>query len=116
VGTTWALAWLAPDRLLARIDGNAVVLDGALERQRRYGFRAVGQALLGGALFGTDRYRLVRLDLESGRERTAARLPDRGIADLVGVPDGPEIDLPRRTLRVLGGPVRAASTPPICVR
>jgi hypothetical protein len=96
LGTTWALDWLAPDRLLARIEGNAVVLDAGLRRTRRYAFRALGEAHVGGALFGTDRYRLVRLDLASGARRTAARLPDRGIAELVGVADGPEVDLPRR--------------------
>lgn len=115
LGTTWAMAWLAPDRLLARVDGTAVVLDGALQRRRRYAFRAVGQAHVDGALFGTDRYRLVRLDLDTGRRRTAARLPDRGIADLVGVADGPEVDLPRRAPRV--APATAAAwTGPACAR
>lgn len=97
LGPAWVLSWLAPDRLLARVGGTAVIYDDELMRQRRYGFyRAVGQAYLDGALFGTDRYRLVRLELESGRKRTAAQLPDRGIADLVGVPDGPELQAPRR--------------------
>jgi hypothetical protein len=109
LATTWGLDWLAPDRLLARIDGSAVVLDGDLRRMRRYAFRAVGEAHVGGALFGTDRYRLVRLDLASGSRRTAARLPDRGIAELVGVPDGPEVDLPRRAPRLMPTrPLRAA--------
>jgi hypothetical protein len=94
------LAFLAPDRLLARVGGTAVILDGELRKLRRYAFfRAAGQAHLDGALYGTDRYRLVRLDLESGRKRTAARLPDRGIADLVGVPHGPELRVPRRAPR-----------------
>jgi hypothetical protein len=116
LATTWALAWLAPDRLLARIDGNAVVLDGELQRRRRYGFRAVGQAHVGNALFGTDRYRLVRLDLETGHRGTAARLPDRGIADLVGVPGEPELDVPRRAPRVLMPEAAAAWTRPLCAR
>jgi hypothetical protein len=112
--SAWAFGWLGPDRLLARVDGRAVILDGELRRGRRYRFPAVDQALVGDALFGTDRYRLVRLDLASGRTSTAARLPDRGIADLVGVPDGPEIDLPRRAPRVLTGPARAASAGSLC--
>jgi hypothetical protein len=116
LGTTWALAWLAPDSLLARMDGAAVILDGELQRRRRYGFRAFGQAHFENAVFGTDRYRLVRLDLESGRKRTAARLPDRGIADLVGVPDGPELDVPRRAPRVLAPAAAAAWTRPLCYR
>ena len=95
--SAWVLSWLAPDRLLARVSGTAVIYDRELRRQRRYGFyRAVGQAYVDGALYGTDRYRLVRLELESGRKRTAGQLPDRGIADLVGVPDGPEVRVPRR--------------------
>jgi hypothetical protein len=109
LGLTWALAWLAPDRLLARVGGTGVVLDGELRRQRRYGFfRAVGQAHVGGGLFGTDRYRLVRLDLASGRRRTVATLPDRGIADLVGVPDAPELAVPRRAPRSSDASARAA--------
>jgi hypothetical protein len=112
--SAWAFGWLAPDRLLARVDGRVVILDGELRRGRRYRFPAVDEALVGDALFGTDRDRLVRLDLASGRSSTAARLPDRGIADLVGVPDGPVIDLPRRAPRVLSGPARGASARPLC--
>jgi hypothetical protein len=97
----WAFAWLGPDRLLARVGGAAVVLDGSLRRQRRYEFAdAFGQAPLGNAVFGMNRYRLTRLDLETGLTRTAARLPDRGIEELVGLSDGPEVDLPRRAPRL----------------
>jgi hypothetical protein len=97
----WAFAWLGADRLMARIGEVAVVLDGSLRRQRRYEFPEVfGQAPLDDAVFGLNRYRLVRLDLESGRTRAASRLPDRGIAELVGVVDGPEVDLPRRPPRL----------------
>ena len=112
----WAFAWLGPGRLLARISEGAVVLDGALLRQRRYAFaRPLHQAPFEGAVFGVDRYRLVRLDLETGRRRTAAQLPDWGIADLVGVADGPEVDLPRRAPRV--APAAAAAwTGPVCAR
>ena len=106
----WAFAWLGPDRLLARIGAAALVLDGSLRTQRRYEFaEAFGQAPLENAVFGMDRYRLVRLDLDSGLTRAAARLPDRGIAELVGVPDGPEVDLPRRAARLMPArPLRAA--------
>jgi hypothetical protein len=112
---TWSLAWLAPERLMARVGHTAVVLDGELRSRRRYGsFRAAGQAHLDGAVFGVDRYRLVRLDLDSGRLRTAARLPDRGIADLAGVAEGPEVDLPRRVPRALPAAAGAAWTRPFC--
>jgi hypothetical protein len=97
VPSAWGFAWLGPDRLLARIGGRSVLLDSALREQRRYnGFRAYPHALLEDGLFGAQRYRLMRLDLATGRVRTAARLPDRGIYELAGVPAGPEVDLPRR--------------------
>jgi hypothetical protein len=109
------LVWPAADRLFSRVGGRAVILDARLRRQRRYGFyRAFGQAHLDGLIFGTDRYRLVRLDLETGDRRTAARLPDRGIADLVGVPDGPDLDAPRRAPRALTAGGAAAWTRPLC--
>jgi hypothetical protein len=105
----WALAWLAPNRLLARVRGTGVILDGDLRRVRRYGFyRAVGQAHVAGGLYGTGRYRLIRLDLGSGRRRTVATLPDRGIMDLVGVPDGPEVAVPRRAPRATARSARGA--------
>jgi hypothetical protein len=98
----WAFAWLGPDRLIARIGTAAVVLDGSLRSQRRHEFgEAFGQATLENTVFGVDRYRLVQLDLDSGRTRTAARLPDRGIAELVAVSGGPEVDLPRRAPRLM---------------
>jgi hypothetical protein len=103
----WAFAWLGAERLMARIGEIAVVFDGSLRRQRRYEFaEAFGQAPLDDAVFGLNRYRLVRLDLGSGRTRSAARLSDRGIAELVGVVDGPEVDLPRRAPRLT--PARAS--------
>jgi hypothetical protein len=98
------LAWIGPDRLLARTGGNAYVYDTQLRLQRRYRFfRAYLQAPVGGGVFGTAYYRLVRLDLESGRKETVARLPDRGIADLAGVADGLLIDVPRRAPRAFSG-------------
>jgi hypothetical protein len=104
---TWALAWLAPNRLLARVGGTGVILDDALRRRQRYGFyRAVGQAHVGGGLFGTDRYRLIRLDVASGARRTVAQLPDRGIAALEGVQDGPELAVPRRAPRAAGAALK----------
>ena len=110
----WAFAWLGRGRLLARVGEDAVVLDGALRRQRRYAFAgSLHQAPFEDAVFGIDRYRLVRLDLASGRRRTAARLPDRGIADLVGVTDGPQVDLVRRAPRVTPA---AAAARTVCTR
>jgi hypothetical protein len=114
--SAWAFAWVAPDRLLARIDASALTLDGALRRLRRYErFRGFPQAPFEDAVLGANGYLLVRLDLASGHTRIAARLPDRGIADLAGVPGGPEVDLPRRAPRVT--PVAAAAwTRGICDR
>jgi hypothetical protein len=115
--SAYAYSWVAPDGLLARIGPGAVTLDGGLRKQRRYArFRGVPAAAVEGAMFGADRYRLRWLDLESGRERTVVRMPDRGIAELAGVLGGPEIDVPRQRPRVLRGPARAASLPPVCAR
>jgi hypothetical protein len=109
LGYLWALEWLAPDRLLVRVAGTGVLLDGELNRQRRFGFyRVVGQAHVGDGVFGMDRYRLVRMDLDSGRRDRLAALPDRGIDALVGVPDPPELTVPRRAPRASGGAARAA--------
>jgi hypothetical protein len=47
-------------------------------------------------LFGTDRFRLRTLLLETGRKRTVSILPDRGILDLVGVPGRPPVQTERR--------------------
>jgi hypothetical protein len=115
--SVYAYSWFAPDGLLARIGPGAVTLDGGLRKQRRYAsFRGLPAAAVEGAMIGADRYRLIRLDLESGRERTVERLPDRGIAELAGVPGGPVIDLPRRRPRVLKDPARATSLRPVCAR
>ena len=84
--------WLDSQRLLFRSSGTALILDPELRRLRRYPFvRMYHQAHVGGRLFGTNRYRLRSLNLESGRKRGVAELTDRGIATLVGVPGRPAI-------------------------
>jgi hypothetical protein len=84
------LRWLGSDRLLVRPVGGTQVYDTALRLERRYPqFDASGQAAVGDRLFGTNRYRLIGLDLATGRQRTVAMLPDRRIADLTGVPGRP---------------------------
>jgi hypothetical protein len=101
------LAWIGPDRLLTRTGGRTFVYDTRLQLVRRYRFyRAYLQAPFGGGVFGTAYYRLVRLDLDSGRKDTVAILPDRGIADLAGVPDAPLVDLPRRAPAGFSGTAR----------
>jgi hypothetical protein len=102
------LVWLAPDRFLFRAGGQAQIYDTRLELRRRYRFyRAYGQALVGQRLFGTDRFRLRVLLLDSGRKRTVSTLPDRGILDLVGLPGRPRVEAERRR-------VQAASAPAVC--
>ena len=60
--------------------------DTGLQRLRRYGFvRMYGQAHVAGRLYGSARYRLRALDLETGRKLGVASLTDRGIIDLAGV-------------------------------
>jgi hypothetical protein len=93
------LLWLAADRLLARVGGEARIYDAGLRLRRQRSYRAYGQAHVGRRLFGTDRYRLVELDLRSGRRRTVARLPDRDVFDLVGVPGAPMLNVPPRAPR-----------------
>ena len=90
------LRWLGSDRLLVRPVGGTQVYDTALRLERRYPqFDAFGQAAVGDRLFGTNRYRLIELDLATGRQRTVAMLPDRRIADLTGVPGRPLLQAPR---------------------
>jgi hypothetical protein len=89
----WVIEWLDPQRLLFRIGGNALVYDTELHRLRRYPFvRMYGQAHVADRLYGTNRYRLRSLNLATGRKRTVAELTDRGIVDLVGVPERPPIE------------------------
>jgi hypothetical protein len=91
------LVWLGPDRFLFRAGGEGRIYDTRLELLRRYRFyRAHGQALVGQRLFGTDRFRLRELLLESGRRQTVGMLPDRGILNLVGVPGRPPVETERR--------------------
>jgi hypothetical protein len=95
------LVWLAPDRFLFRASGQARIYDTRLELLRRYRFyRAYGQALVGQRLFGTDRFRLRTLLLDTGRKRTVSVLPDRGILDLAGVPGRPALETERRAPNV----------------
>ena len=87
------ITWLAPHRLLFRKAGEGRVYDRELRLVRRYRFfRARGQAQVGDTLYGTDRYRLRSLDLPSGRKRTVAQLPDRGVLDLAALPALPAIE------------------------
>ncbi|HEX5980918.1 MAG TPA: hypothetical protein VFY52_07515 [Thermoleophilaceae bacterium] len=111
----WALGWIAPDRLLVRVNRAALTFDAAMRPQRRYGgYAAVHHAALGDALFGMDRYRLLRLDLTTGAVRTARRLPDRGIAELVAVPGGPELEVPRRAPTAIRPAAAVAGSGPLC--
>jgi hypothetical protein len=79
----------------------------------------LGQAHVAGRLYGTDRYRLRTLDLETGRKRTVASLTDRGIVDLVGVPERPLIEPGRRrpegvtSSTLAGGAARPGSRCPL---
>jgi hypothetical protein len=106
------IKWLDTERLLFRSSGAALVYDTALRRLRRYPFvRMLGQAHVAGRLYGTNRYRLRTLDLETGRKRTVASLTDRGIIDLVGVPERPLIEPgQQRPEGVTGSTSAAAAT------
>jgi hypothetical protein len=87
-----AIVWLSPDRFFFRRGGEGRVYDTKLRLLRRYPFfRLYHQALVGNRLFGTDGFRLGALNLRSGRRPTLARLPDRGVVALEGVPGGPEV-------------------------
>ena len=87
------IEWLDAERLLFRASGTALVYDTQLQRLRRYPFvRMYGQAHVAGRLYGSNRYRLRALNLETGRKHTVASLTDRGIIDLVGVPERPLIE------------------------
>jgi hypothetical protein len=88
-----AMVWLPRERLLVRRGRSATLYDVRLRRLRRYAFyRASGQARVGGRLFGVAPYRLVSIDLGSGRRRTEATLPDRDVLDLESVPGAPRIE------------------------
>ena len=92
-----AIEWLDPQRLLFRAGGTALVYDTDLNRLRRYPFvRMYGQAHVAGRLYGSARYRLRALDLETGRKLGVASLTDRGIVDLAGVAEQPFIEPGRR--------------------
>jgi hypothetical protein len=99
------MVWLSSGRFLFRRAGEARVYDTALRLRRRYPFyRLLHEAQVGGRVFGTDRFELRSLDLGSGKRRTVALLPDRGIVDLVGVPGRPAVRAERRApaLQVAG--------------
>jgi hypothetical protein len=110
------IEWLDPQRLLFRMAGKALVYDTDLQRLRRYQFvRMLGQAHVAGRLYGTSRYRLRALDLESGQKRTVALLTDRGIVDLVGLPERPSIEPGRRRPESLAA-TRGSSSSGSCSR
>ncbi len=91
------IEWLDAERLLFRNGSTVLVYDTDLQRLRRYPFvRMFGQAHVAGRLYGTSLYRLRALDLDSGQKRTVASLTDRGIIDLVGVPEQPLIQPSKR--------------------
>jgi hypothetical protein len=97
LGYGGVIEWLDSQRLLFRKGGTALVLDTELRKLRRYAFvRMYGQAQVAGRLYGTARYRLRALDLDTGRKLGIAQLTDRGIIDLVGVPEQPLIEPGRR--------------------
>jgi hypothetical protein len=111
------IEWLDAERLLYRTGGTALVFDTELRRIRRYPFvRMYGQAHVAGRLYGTDRYRLRSLDLATGRKRTVAELTDRGVADLVGVPERPLIEPGRRRPSAPTATTKSSSPAPCGIR
>jgi hypothetical protein len=104
IGYGGAIEWLDAQRLLFRKSGTALVFDTELKRLRRYRFvRMYGQAHVAGRLYGTNRYRLRALDLDTGRKLGIAQLTDRGIIDLVGVAEQPLINPGKRRPEALTG-------------
>lgn len=88
-----SIVWLSNDRFLYRRGGEGRVYDTRLELRRRYlFFRLYPAAHVSGRLFGMARFELRALGLDSGRRRLVARLPDRGIVALAGVPGEPAVD------------------------
>jgi hypothetical protein len=91
-----AIAWLSDDRFLFRRGGEGRVYDTELKLRRRYPFfRLLGEAHHGDRLFGMAGFELRSLDLSTGSRRSVAQLPDRGILELVGVPDSPPVSADR---------------------
>jgi hypothetical protein len=110
LGYGGVIEWLDSERLLFRKGGTALVLDTELRKLRRYPFvRMYGQAQVAGRLYGTSRYRLRALDLDTGEKLGVAQLTDRGIIDLVGVPEQPLIEPGRRRPESLPRSSRATS-------
>lgn len=98
IRSPWALGWLGKDRLLARVNGEARIYGADLALRRRFRFyRAQGQANVGRRIYGTDRYRLVALELGSGRRITVATLPDPGTLAIEAVRGAPRLDSPPRS-------------------
>jgi hypothetical protein len=92
-----AIEWLDSERMLFRMSGTALMYDTDLRRLRRYPFvRMYGEAHVAGRVYGSARYGLRALDLETGRKLGVASLTDRGITDLVGVPEQPLIQPGKR--------------------
>jgi hypothetical protein len=109
------IEWLDAERLLFRASGTALLYDAELRRLRRYPFvRMYGQAHVAGRLYGSNRYRLRALDLETGRKRTVASLTDRGIVDLAGVPEQPLIEPGGRRPEAVGAPRPGSSSSARC--
>jgi hypothetical protein len=110
IGYGQAIEWLDAQRLLFRASGTALVFDADLNRLRRYPFvRMYGQAHVAGRVYGSARYRLRALDLDTGRRLGVASLTDRGIVDLAGVAEQPFIEPGRRRpASVVGSALSAA--------
>ena len=116
IGYGQAIKWLDAERLLFRKAGTALVFDTGLQRLRRYRFvRMYGQAHVAGRLYGSSRYRLRALDLETGRKLGVASLTDRGIIDLAGVAEQPFIEPGRRRPESLAA-TRGSSSSGRCSR
>ncbi len=112
-----SIVWLSNDQFMYRPGGEGRVYDTRLELRRRYPFfRLYPAAYLSGRLFGMARFELRVLGLTSGRRRLLARLPDRGIIELVGVPGGPAVDADPTAPRLRFGPAArraSACRPPV---
>jgi hypothetical protein len=94
------LAWLGPNRLLAGVGRGARIYDSQLRLLRRHRFKPARQVRVGRRLLGTNRYRLVALNLRDGRRAIAATLPDPRVFELVATPGAPPLHVPGHAPRL----------------